>query len=111
MGHDPAGTIPNPHPPGGNPEGGAVELHEGGANRVAWLLVRQLEPRPGRDVSRADGDEFDLAGAVGVAVPLLVREMELLRDVAAERDGELEGLAAIADIRLALRREVVDLGE
>ena len=37
--------------------------------------------------------------------------MELLRDIAAERDGELERLAAVADVRLALRRQVADLSE
>ena len=74
-------------------------------------LVRQLELRPRRHIGRADGDELDLAAAVGVAVALLVRAIELLGNVAAKRDGELEGLPAVAHVRLALRRQIADRGE
>ena len=50
--------------------------------------------RAADDVGGAHGDELDRARPVGVAVPLLVRAVERLGDVAAERHGQLERLAA-----------------
>src|SRR5581483_1250742 len=46
-----------------------------------------------------------------VAVPLLVGAVEGGGEVALQRHGELERLPAVAQVRLPLRRQVIDLGE
>src|ERR1700756_2535749 len=66
-GHDPAGTIPSPHPPGGDPEGRAVQLDQGRPGGALWLAARQLQRRAGDDLGGADSHELDLPPAVGVA--------------------------------------------
>jgi hypothetical protein len=58
------------------------------------------------DLRRTHRDELDLARAVGVPVALLVRGVEARGEVGAERDRELERLAAIAKIGLAFAREL-----
>src|SRR5213078_353277 len=54
----------------------------------------------------ADGRQLDLTSSVGVAVPLFVRAMEAFGELVPERDRQLEGLAPVAKVRLALRRQV-----
>src|SRR5579862_2735452 len=85
--HDPAETIPNPHPPGGNPEGRAVQLDQRRTGRVLSVAARQLKLRAGHDVGGAGGDELDLPPAVGVAVLLLVRAVEAVGEPVPQRDG------------------------
>src|ERR1043166_1178688 len=106
--HDPAGTIPNPHPPGGNPEGRALEFDELRARCTAWFASRQLQRRTRLEVHDADGDELDLAAAIRVAVALVVRPVEPLREVDAKRHRQLERLAVITQISLTIRRQVLD---
>ena len=63
-------------------------------------------PRARAHVRRPQRDQLERPAAVGVAVALLVGAVEGLGDVAAERDGQLERLARVADVRLALGRQL-----
>src|SRR5215469_15950307 len=74
--HHPAGTIPSPLPPGGNPQRRAVKLDQGRTGCALRLAARQLQLGARHDLGGADGDELDLPAAIGVAVPLLVRTVE-----------------------------------
>ena len=81
--------------------------HPGGIQQVApssssdgRAATRRAAPRPGtssvrpgRDLGRPHGDELDRPVRVRVAVALLVRPVEALREVGAERHGQLERLA------------------
>src|SRR5215211_7075531 len=109
--HPPHGTIPNPHPPGGNPAGGAVELDQGRAARFCSRARGKREGRTGRDLRGSNGDQLQLAAAVRVAVALLVEPVETLLEARAERHSELEGLTVIAEIRLALCRQLSHLAQ
>ena len=51
---------------------------------------------------RPQRDQLERPAPVGVAVALLVGAVERLGDVAAERDGQLERLAGVADVGLAV---------
>ena len=57
---------------------------------------------PGGRPAVRTGDELDLALAVGVAVALLVRAVERLGELAPQRHGQLERLACVAQVRLAV---------
>src|SRR5436305_159489 len=109
--HQRAISIPIPHPPGGYEARCAVELDCGRTFDVQRLAGRQVEHRPGSGLGRADRDELELAGPVGVAVALLMRTMKGLREVALDRNRQLERLARIAQVRFALRRKVFYLGK
>src|SRR3954463_4735832 len=109
--HDPAGTIPNPLPPGGNPQGRPVQLDQGRTGRALLLAARQLQLRARHDLGGADGHQLDLPSLVGVAVPLVVSAVEAVGELVPERDGQLEGLALVAKVRLALGRQVAHLSE
>src|SRR5262249_6110853 len=100
----PAETIPNPHPPGGDPDRRALLFEHGRSGHVLWLALRQLQLRSGRHLGRADGDEPGLPPGVGVAVALLVRSVETAREVIPERHRQLERLTAVAEVGLALPR-------
>src|SRR5215208_334636 len=85
-------SIPNPHPPGGDPGGGAVELeHERarGLARVARLAGRELQLRAGSHLGRPHRHELERPRAVGVAVALRVRAVEPLLQIGAERHRDL----------------------
>ena len=97
--------IPNPLPPGGTQHVAPSSSTTDGPATRSGSAGAEVDVRPGRDVGRAHGDELDRRVAVGVAVALLVRAMEALGEVGAERDGQLERLAAVAQIGLALRAE------
>ena len=56
------------------------------------------------ELGGSDGDELERAIAIRVAVALLVRLVEALCEVRAERNGELERLAGVANVGLALVR-------
>ena len=98
-------------PAGGDEAARAGELDERRAGDPA--LRARLEPElgAGPDLGRADGDELDGALPVGVAVALGVRGVEALGEVRPERHGQLEGLAAVAQLGLARRRQLAGLGE
>ena len=80
-------------------------------------LTSRRTPPPDGDVWAGDDlggphrDELDLARLVGVAVPLLVRTMERLRELRLERNGQLERLAAIPQVGRPLRRQLARVGE
>src|SRR5947208_12612306 len=109
--HQRAISIPIPHPPGGYEARCAVELDCGRTFDVQRLAGRQVEHRRGSGLGRADRDEFELAGPVGVAVALLMRTVKGLREVALDRNRQLERLARVAQVRFALRRKVFYLGK
>src|ERR1700757_2173423 len=100
-GHDPAGTIPSPHPPGGNPQGRPVQFDQGRPGHALWLAARELQRRAGGDLGRAGGHPLALPPAAGVAVALLVCVVEAPREARPERHGQFERLAAVAEVRLA----------
>ena len=91
-----------PSHPGGIQRVEPSSSTKAGPDELLWLAARQLQLRAGYDLGGADGDELDLPPAVGVAVALLVRAVEALGQVAAERHGQLERLAAVAEVGLAL---------
>ena len=62
------------------------------------------ELRAGADVSRPHRHELDLACPIGIPVPIFVRMVELLCEVAAQWDREIERLPCVAEIRVALGR-------
>ena len=97
-------AIPSPHPPGGNPAGGAVELDDRRARDLERLApVGSVERGPGRDLGRPDGDELDLRARGPRTRSAPRAHGGTLREVAAERHGQLERLAAVAEVGLALR--------
>src|SRR5918994_370275 len=98
----PGATIPNPHPPRGEPARRAIQLKHGGALRRPALTGRQFERRARANLRRADGNELELPRLVGVAVALLVPLVEALRQVGPERHRELERLAAVAEVGFSL---------
>src|SRR6185437_3276307 len=89
-------SIPIPHPPGGYEARCAVELDRGRAHDVQRRAARKVELRARLGLGRPDGDKLELAAAVGVAVPLLVRMVKRLGEAVLDRHGQLEGLARIA---------------
>src|SRR5712691_7917617 len=105
------GTIPIPRPPWGKPRGGSVEGDDLRAGDGAALAARQLELGAGLHLGRAHRDELDRPLRVGVAVALLVGAVERAGEVGAEWDGQLERLAGVAQIGLALRRQLARLLE
>src|SRR6516165_3100407 len=86
-------SIPNPHPPGGNPGRRAVELEERRALGSEGSCRREVDGRARADLGGAHGDELERPVRVGVAVALLVRPVEALREIGAEGDCQLERLA------------------
>ncbi len=72
---------------------------------------RQPQIRAWHDVGGADGDELDLPLALGVAVALLVRPVKAFGETVSEGDRQLERLAAVAKIGLAVRRQIRRLAE
>src|SRR5579884_126414 len=114
----PEGTIPNPLPPGGKPDRRPVQFDRGRAGRGLPRQVRtrrrrtwQLELRPRDDVRCVDRDELDLPLRLGVAVALLVRSVERGAEVRLQRHAQLERLTAIAQVGLAVKRELARLVE
>ena len=99
-----------PSPALGHPGRGSFELErvwagdgEGGAGDVhRWR---------GRDVRGANRDELERPLRIGVAVALRMSRMEARREIGAERDGQLEGLALVPEIGLAHGRQLTRLGE
>ena len=92
--------------------------HPGGTQQVAPSSSTTVGPADGERLAavevergaRADfggshGDQLDRASAVRVAVALLVRAMERLDRVAAERNGQLEGLPLVAKVGVAFARQ------
>jgi hypothetical protein len=75
------------------------------------LAARQLQLRGAHDVGGSDRDELDLPPSVGVAVAFLVRMVETVREVASERNRQLERLSSVPEVSLALPRQVIDLAE
>ena len=69
-------TIPSPHPPGGTQQVAPASSTSAGPGDARAARRPGADSGPGRDVRGAHGDELDLALAVGVAVPLLVRAVE-----------------------------------
>ena len=106
-----ARPIPNPHPPGGDPAAGAVQFDHGRAGHVEWVRRRELQLGPAAHLGGSDGDQLERAVAVGVAVPLLVGRVEALGEPLAERHRQLERLAAVAEVRLALAGQLTCLCE
>ena len=105
-------SIPSPHPPGGNPAGGAVELEHGRARRPGAArrpASSNAGPGPTSAVRTATSSISPLA--VRVAVALLVRPVEALGEVRPERHRQLERLPAVAEIGLALAGQLARLGE
>src|SRR5438093_6319961 len=105
------GTIPNPHPPGGEPARCAGELDQlraGGVDRLAW---READLRASADVRRPHRDQLDLPLRIGVSVPLLVRAVEALHEARPQRHCELERLPAITQIRIALAGQLPRVGQ
>src|SRR5690242_1087611 len=100
--HERAISIPIPHPPGGNKARRALELDRGRALDVERVAGWEVELRPRLCLGGADGDQFELAAAVRIAVQLLVGTVERLREPVLNRHGQLEGLSRIAEIGLAL---------
>src|ERR671922_1027672 len=107
----PAATIPNPHPPRGQPTGCAVELDDRRASRRLRRAFRQDERRARAYLCRPHGDKLDPAVSVGVAVPLLVRGVEALREIGAQPNGQLVRLADVTKIGLSVGRQVADVRE
>src|ERR671922_1907380 len=98
---DECGTIPNPHPPGGDPAGGARQLDDLRPLHPQRLGGRELERWPRPHLGGPHRDELDRPLTVGVAVALLVRAVEGLRQPRLERHGQLERLAGVAKVGLA----------
>src|SRR5207302_8052562 len=71
----------------------------------------EIELGRGTHLGGADRDELERPVAVGEAVALLVGAVEDLREIAPERDGQLERLAAVAQVRLARRGQLAGLLE
>ena len=93
--------------------------HPGGTQQVAPASSRTAGPvtrrgrpaaastgGPGSHVGGSDGDELDRSVAIRVAVSLLVSAVERLGEIATERDGQLERLAPVAEVGLALGRQL-----
>src|SRR3954454_19420324 len=74
--HDPAGTIPNPHPPGGNPQGRPIQFDQGRTGRALLPAARQLQLGARHDLGGPNGHQLDLTSTVGIVVPLFVRAVE-----------------------------------
>src|SRR5215208_572033 len=100
------GTIPNPHPPGGQPDGGAGEVEPLRAPQLDGRTGRQIDLGAGNDVRSPHCDELDLPPAIRVAVPFLVCLMEPLGQVGPELHRQLERLSPVAEVGLALRRKL-----
>ncbi len=74
--------IPNPHPPGGNPAGGAVELEDGRASDLERLARPGTRiAGPGAISAVRTATSSTARSAVRDAVALLVRPVEALREV------------------------------
>ena len=73
--------------------------------------AHEIDRGPGLDRCRPDGDQLDPSRTVGVAIAILVRTVEPLRDLGSEVDRELERLTAVAKARLPLVRQLADIGE
>ncbi len=58
------------------------------------------------DLGGSDGHELERALGIRVAVALLVRLVKPLGEAGAQRNGELEGLTRVTQIRLADRRQL-----
>ena len=103
-------TIPNPHPPGGDPGGRAVELDaRPGRPDVGGAAAGSASA--GRAQSAVRTATSSIARRVGIAVALLVRAVEPLREVSSRAAQELERLAAVAEVGLALGRQLARLRE
>src|SRR6187200_2888191 len=89
FGQPQCGTIPNPHPPGGEPARCAGELDQPRAGDVDRFARREANLRASANVSRPHRDQLDLPLRIGVSVPFLVRAVEALHEVWPQRHCEL----------------------
>ena len=95
--------IPNPHPPGGSQQVAPSSSSTAGpVTARARPSRRSSSAGPGATSAVRTATSSIRRVPVGVAVALLVRAVERLREIGPERHRQLERLACVAEVRLAV---------